>query len=222
MDPSYTIGYQLVETIQCHRNCPKSEAMTEAMAMMSKLHIPEPKDIVKAYAHELSGGMIQRVMIAMTLLSKPRLLIADEPTTALDATVQFQILSLINQIRHDFNTSVMVITHDFGVVAMLCDRVAVMYAGKIVESSFTETILDAPSHPYTQALIDSVPRLGKKVERLYQIDGQPPDLTRLPEGCSFSERCPEAVDICFKNEPAIAQMRDGHWVSCHRRGNQHA
>jgi oligopeptide/dipeptide ABC transporter ATP-binding protein len=222
MDPSYTIGYQLAETFRCHRNVSKSEATEEALAMMTKLNIPQPRNLVKAYVHELSGGLIQRVMIAMTLLSEPRLLIADEPTTALDATVQFQILSLINQIRNRFRTSVMVITHDFGVVAMLCDRVAVMYAGKIVESGSTETILERPSHPYTQALIHSVPRLGRRVERLYQIEGQPPDLTRLPDGCSFAERCSEGVDICAKREPVITQTQEGHWVSCHRRGNQDA
>jgi oligopeptide/dipeptide ABC transporter ATP-binding protein len=220
MDPSYTIGYQLVETIRCHKNLSKNEAVQQVLSMMSKLNIPHPEEITKSYSHQLSGGMIQRAMIAMALLSEPRLLIADEPTTALDATVQFQILDLVNRIRKKFNTAVMVITHDFGVVAMLCDRVAVMYAGKIVETSDAETILERPSHPYSQALINSVPRLGRKVQRLYQIDGQPPDLTSLPPGCSFSPRCPEVYGPCFERSPELTSIGAEHWVSCHRRVNQ--
>lgn len=220
LDPSYTVGYQLQETIQCHRKINKSQAMTEVVTMMAKLNIPQPGDVAKSYPHQLSGGMIQRIMIAMALLCEPRLLIADEPTTALDATVQFQILALINQVRNQFKTSVLTITHDFGVVAMLCDRVAVMYAGKIVESADTETILHHPAHPYTQALIESVPRLGQKVDRLYQIDGQPPDLTSLPPGCSFARRCAEEEGICSKNQPQTSLIQEGHWVSCHRRGNR--
>jgi oligopeptide/dipeptide ABC transporter ATP-binding protein len=222
LDPSYTVGYQLLETIRRHRKMSKKEAVEQAESIMTRLNIPKPKDVAACYPHQLSGGMIQRVMIAMALLCEPRLLIADEPTTALDATVQFQILSLINQIREQYNTSVMTITHDFGVVAMLCDRVAVMYAGNIVESSDTQTILERPSHPYTQALIHSVPRLGKKVERLYQIDGQPPDLINLPPGCRFVQRCPESIDLCRKNAPEMIQIREGHWVSCHRRGEKDA
>jgi oligopeptide/dipeptide ABC transporter ATP-binding protein len=222
MDPSYTIGYQLVETIRCHKVVKHREALTQALSMMSKLNIPQPDQIAKSYSHQLSGGMIQRVMIALALLSEPRLLIADEPTTALDATVQFQILDLVNQIRVKFNTAVMVITHDFGVIAMLCDRVAVMYAGKIVESSDKETVLERPSHPYSQALINSVPKLGKKVQRLYQIDGQPPDLTNLPDGCSFAARCPEVYDRCLKELPVLTEVAPKHLVSCHRRINSNA
>jgi len=217
MDPSYTIGYQLVETIRRHREMSKIKATNEAKAMMSNLGIPDPGNVTRAYPHQLSAGMIQRVMIAMALLCEPRLLIADEPTTGLDATVQFQILALINRIRKQFNTAIWTITHDFGVVAMLCDRLAVMYAGKIAESSDTESILERPIHPYTQALINSVPRLGKKVDRLYQIDGQPPDLTVLPPGCSFAERCSETEDICWSHPPELVEIQGGHWVSCHVR-----
>jgi len=217
MDPSYTIGYQLVETIRRHREMSKIKATNEAKAMMSNLGIPHPGNVTRAYPHQLSAGMIQRVMIAMALLCEPRLLIADEPTTGLDATVQFQILALIDRIRKQFNTAIWTITHDFGVVAMLCDRLAVMYAGKIAESSDTETILERPIHPYTQALINSVPRLGKKVDRLYQIDGQPPDLTVLPPGCSFAERCSETEDICWSHPPELVEIQGGHWVSCHVR-----
>jgi len=217
MDPSYTIGHQLVETIRRHREMSKIKATNEAKAMMSNLGIPHPGNVTRAYPHQLSAGMIQRVMIAMALLCEPRLLIADEPTTGLDATVQFQILALIDRIRKQFNTAIWTITHDFGVVAMLCDRLAVMYAGKIAESSDTETILERPIHPYTQALINSVPRLGKKVDRLYQIDGQPPDLTVLPPGCSFAERCSETEDICWSHPPELVEIQGGHWVSCHVR-----
>jgi len=196
LHPLYTVGDQLLETIQAHQPLSKCVATQKAAELLALVRIPNPTEQLKAYPHELSGGMRQRVCIAMALANDPKVLIADEPTTALDVTVQAQILSLMNSLRHERQAAILFITHDFGVVSALCDRVAVMYAGRIVETGTTEEILSAPAHPYTARLIDCVPVLGQPERRLDAIEGRPPVVNNLPLGCAFAERCPQVQDDC--------------------------
>ena len=191
------------------------EPMTSSIEMLEKVGIPSPEQRIKEYPHQLSGGMRQRVMIAMALSCNPKLLIADEPTTALDVTIQAQILRLMRQLTHDFNTSVILITHDMGVVAEMADHVMVMYAGKDVEYGTLEQIFDHPLHPYTNGLLRSIPRINqRKDERLYTIDGTVPTLDEMPKGCRFCTRCKEATQRCWEQDPGMHTLADGHKVRC--------
>lgn len=214
LNPVFTCGDQIMEQILNHRDVSKSEARRQAVELLNLVGIPNPSERIASYPHELSGGMRQRVMIAMALSCGPELLIADEPTTALDVTVQAQILELIGRLRQERGMSVMLITHDFGVVAELCEEVVVMYASRIVESGAVRHIFENPLHPYTQGLLKSIPRLGAKQERLNVIEGNVPSATRLPEGCRFAGRCPLADDHCRKEQPPLVAYEAGHQAAC--------
>jgi peptide/nickel transport system ATP-binding protein len=214
LNPVYTCGDQIMEQILTHRDVIKTEARRQAVDLLNLVGIPNPSQRIASYPHELSGGMRQRVMIAMALSCGPELLIADEPTTALDVTVQAQILELIGRLRAETGMSVMLITHDFGVVAELCEDVVVMYASRIVESGTVRHIFENPLHPYTQGLLRSIPRLGAKKERLNVIEGNVPSATRLPEGCRFAGRCPLADAHCREVQPPLVTYEPGHQAAC--------
>lgn len=215
LDPLFTCGHQIIETIRTHKkDITKKQALEKTKELLRKVGIAHPETIVSAYPYELSGGMCQRVMIAMALSCNPKLLIADEPTTALDVTVQSQILKLLKEIRKDFRTSIMFITHDLGVVAEIADRVAVMYAGRIVEVGDVKSIFNYPKHPYTASLIKSIPKLNEKSERFYSIKGSVPGITEITTGCKFSTRCAEAFADCFKEEPASVNVGEDWEVRC--------
>jgi oligopeptide/dipeptide ABC transporter ATP-binding protein len=216
LNPVFTIGDQIGESIRLHQNLPDHQVDQEVISSLRLLQIPAPETILNNYPFQLSGGMRQRVVGSIAMSCNPRLLIADEPTTALDATIQAQYIALFKDIQEKTNVAIVFITHDFGVIADMCDRVAVMYAGKIVETASTSEIFKAPRHPYTSALINSVPRLDRKDERLYSIEGQPPSLMNLPPGCRFCDRCPGALDICSKQEPTEKEIGNNHTVSCWR------
>lgn len=214
LNPVKTIGYQLSEVIQRHRGLDKQAALKEAAVMLHKVGITEPERRLKQYPHEFSGGMRQRVMIAMALSCQPELLIADEPTTALDVTIQAQILDLFKALKENSNTSVILITHDLGVVAQVCSRVIVMYGGRIMEEGLVEDIFYRPQHPYTKGLLRSVPKRGEgNKERLIPIEGSPPDLIDPPPGCPFMERCPHAFGKC-DGRPPMFDLGDGHRSAC--------
>src|SRR5689334_23176598 len=217
LHPFYRIGDQLVEAVQAHRDVSKAQALDRAVEMLGLVGIPEPRRRVDSYPHEFSGGMRQRVMIAMALINDPKLLIADEPTTALDVTVQARILELIDRLQSEFDAAVVIITHDLGVVAETADEIAVMYAGRIVEHATSDTIFHAPEHPYTWGLLGSIPRMDTpREEELVPISGRPPSLINLPSGCSFHPRCPYVRDAHRKTEPVLAAI-DGesrHEVAC--------
>ena len=203
MTPVYTIGWQIAEQIMAHEKVGKAAALARAVDLLAEVNIPRPKEAIHRYPHQLSGGMRQRAVIAMALSCNPALLIADEPTTALDVTVQAQILDLIRKLRRDHNSAVVFITHDMGVIAEMADRVMVMYSGRIVERGTKAEILLKPRHPYTKALLDSIPPLeGEKPRRLRSIPGSPPSLFDLPKGCSFAPRCPSRFDRCVE-KPAL-------------------
>jgi peptide/nickel transport system ATP-binding protein len=205
LHPFYKIGDQLVEAVRAHRNVPKAQARDRAIEMLGLVGIPEPRRRVDAYPHEFSGGMRQRVMIAMALINEPKLIIADEPTTALDVTVQAQILDLIERLRRELNTAIVMITHDLGVVAEVTDDIAVMYAGRIVEYADKDTIFAAPEHPYTWGLLKSIPRLDlPRDEALVPIAGRPPSLILKPPGCSFHPRCPYVREAHKRIDPHLA------------------
>ncbi|WP_321339213.1 dipeptide/oligopeptide/nickel ABC transporter permease/ATP-binding protein [uncultured Cohaesibacter sp.] len=214
LHPLFTIGDQLVEAIRAHQVISHKDAMARAEELLKTVRIPNPSERLKVYPHELSGGMRQRVCIAMALANDVKLIIADEPTTALDVTVQAQVLSLLNKLRQERNVGILFITHDFGVVSTMCDRIAVMYGGKIVETGTTEEILSAPAHPYTEKLIACVPVLGEPNRRLDAIEGRPPVVNALPDGCAFAERCPYATDACSKGDLALTAMGEGRSVRC--------
>lgn len=215
LNPFLSIGRQLTEVLQNHKRMTATEARKRAIAMIDRVGISEAASRFSQYPHEFSGGMRQRIMVAMALLCEPELLIADEPTTALDVTIQAQILDLISDLQSDFATSVILITHDLGVVAGTADHVAVMYAGKIIEHGATEQIFADPMHPYTRALLKSVPRLDDSAtDELYAIPGLPPDLTELPSGCPFHPRCDEATDNCERIYPERIVNSLGHWAAC--------
>jgi oligopeptide/dipeptide ABC transporter ATP-binding protein len=217
LDPVYRIGPQIVEQIRAHdRKISKAQALDRAAEMMERVGIPRAKERLRSYPHEFSGGMRQRVMIAMALSCSPELLIADEPTTALDVTIQAQILELLDSLRVDVGAAVILITHDIGVVAGLADRVMVMYAGRTVERASTLDLFDRPQHPYTWGLMGSVPRLdGDKPKRLAAIPGQPPSLISLPPGCSFAPRCPHRFEACDLAQPALeARAGEAHLDAC--------
>lgn len=214
LNPVYTIGNQLVETVLLHnREYSKKQAREKAIELLKLVKIPLPKKVIDQYPHELSGGMRQRCMIAMALVCKPKLLIADEPTTALDVTTESQILDLIKELKSELRHSVLLITHDLGIVAELCDRVAVMYAGKIVECSDVKTIFTAPKHPYTVGLLNAIPKFTEK-RRLEAIEGMPPDLISLPKGCRFAPRCKFATSECKEREPELRSLGKGHEIAC--------
>lgn len=214
LNPVFTIGEQISEAILLHKKVDKKQAMEESIEMLRKVGIPLPEQRVKEYPHQLSGGMRQRIMIAMALSCNPDLLIADEPTTALDVTIQAQILDLMQDLKKKYKMSIMMITHDLGVVAEVCDRVAVMYAGKVVEYTDVKTLFKNPRHPYTWGLLNSIPRLDKEVDRLPAIPGMVPDSKNFPVGCRYNNRCPFATEKCFKEEPELMEVAEGHRVRC--------
>lgn len=214
LNPVFTVGYQIAEAITLHQKLNKKEALDQAIEMLRKVGIPSPEKRVHEYPHQLSGGMRQRVMIAMALSCNPKLLIADEPTTALDVTIQAQILELMKELKDEFNTAIMLITHDLGVVAEVCEKVAVMYAGKVVEYADVQTVFGKPQHPYTWGLLRSIPKLDSDTKRLLVIDGVVPNPLHLPTGCSFHPRCRFAKDQCRENEPEIRELQSGHSVRC--------
>jgi peptide/nickel transport system ATP-binding protein/oligopeptide transport system ATP-binding protein len=220
LDPVFTIGDEIIETLCIHQSMDKKEAKTHAIEALKFVGIPDAEKRVDCYPHELSGGMRQRAMIAMALSCNPQLLIADEPTTALDVTIQAQILKLINELKEKLNTSVLLITHDMGVVAEMCDHVAIMYGGHIVEHSDIYTIFSNPMHPYTKGLSKSIPRMDLDVERLETIKGVVPNLLDLPPGCPFNSRCDFCMDVCFKEMPELIPVKKGHLVKCHLYGEK--
>ena len=215
LNPYLRVSTQLTEVLVKHRGMSRATALAEAVAMLDRVAIPEAARRIRLYPHEFSGGMRQRVMISMALLCRPALLFADEPTTALDVTVQAQILDLLKELTRTLGTTVVLVTHDLGVVASICDRVIVLYGGRIMESGTVEAIFAQPRHPYTRGLLASMPRLDERIHgRLATIPGQPPSLARETEGCPFAPRCPEAQPVCTTTRPAIRESA-GHQVACH-------
>ena len=216
LHPFYKVGYQIAESILQHQDISKNEAMDQAVEMLRRVNIPHPKDRADQYPHEFSGGMRQRAMIAMALALNPDVLIADEPTTALDVTVQAQILDLIDRLKSEFNAAVIIITHDLGVVAEHCDNIMVMYGGKAAEFGNAQDIYYQPLHPYTWGLLSSIPRLDEeKKERLNPIRGLPPSLIQVPPGCAFHPRCPYRFDPCDKDVPELLPVDGHHAAACH-------
>ena len=214
LDPMYTIEEQICESLLFHASLSKAEMHDAALEMLRKVKIPRPEQILKDYPHHLSGGMLQRVMIAIALINNPRLLIADEPTTALDVTIQAQILDLMNELRESYDTSVIMITHDLGVIAETCEEVAVFYAGQVVEQSDVNTIFHAPAHPYTAGLLRSVLSLGGAQQELYTIQGTVPTAGNFSAGCRFADRCEHCMDICRNRAPALSEISPGHLCRC--------
>ncbi|NTV92045.1 MAG: ABC transporter ATP-binding protein [Chlorobiaceae bacterium] len=214
LNPVFTCGAQIMEQILVHRSITQREAKARSVELLHLVGIPNPQERFSSYPHELSGGMRQRVMIAMALSCNPELLIADEPTTALDVTVQAQILDLIGNLQADTGMSVMLITHDFGVVAELCQEVIVMYASRVVEQGRVDQIFSNPMHPYTRGLLNSIPRLGSRNERLHVIEGNVPSAINLPDGCRFAGRCPFADGLCREKQPMLELCEPGHNVAC--------
>lgn len=214
LNPVFTVGYQIMENILLHEEVTKDEAKTRAIGLLEMVGISRPEKIIENYPHQLSGGMRQRVMIAMALACSPKLLIADEPTTALDVTIQAQILKLMNDLKEKTGTSIMLITHDLGVVAQMADHVNVMYAGKVVESAPVFEIYKQPKHPYTRGLMESMPSLNSGKDRLNTIEGNVPNPINLPVGCYFADRCPNVMDKCLKSQPHDVKVGSRHHVSC--------
>ena len=218
LNPVFTIGNQVSEMFIQHENLSRKAAWERSVAMLERVQIPAPERRVQAYPHQLSGGMRQRVMIAMALACNPEILIADEPTTALDVTVQAQILYLMLTLRQDYDTAIIMITHDLGVIAEIASRVVVMYAGKVVESASTEAVFEDPKHPYTRGLLKSIPKLGNRArhgrQRLSEIQGMVPGLLHMPGGCAFHPRCAHAMRVCRSTVPDLKETDDGHAVRC--------
>jgi len=215
LNPTLTIGFQIKEALKVHRRISEAEATRETIKLLKLVNIPNAVQRIRDYPHMFSGGMRQRVMIAMALTCSPKLLIADEPTTALDVTIQAQLIQLVKRLRKEFGMSVIWITHDLGVVARLATRVIVNYAGKIVESAPVETLYDSPRHPYTLGLLSSLPTMtGNRKKTLYAIPGQPPSLINLPPGCSFAPRCLYATPRCSETEPSLNQIAEEHYTAC--------
>jgi peptide/nickel transport system ATP-binding protein len=216
LNPSLTIGEQIVETILRHRGGSRSAARQRAIDLLRRVHMASPERRVDDYPHRLSGGMRQRVMIAMALACDPSLLIADEPTTALDVTLQAQILDLMRELRAASGAAIILITHDLGVVAEICDEVAVMYAGEIVERASVEELFASPQHPYTVGLLGSIPRLDRRTAHLATIEGMVPNMTRPPTDCRFAARCPFVEESCTRTRPPLVELSAGHWSRCLR------
>ena len=216
LNPSFTIGDQIIETILRHRGGTRNAARRRAIELLRRVHIPSPEKRIDEYPHKLSGGMRQRVMIAMALACDPQLLIADEPTTALDVTLQAQILDLMRELKAQSGAAIILITHDLGVVAEICDEVAVMYAGEIVERASVDELFANPQHPYTVGLLGSIPRLGRQTSHLATIEGMVPNMANPPPGCRFAARCPFAKSTCVAAPPPLASLSAGHWSRCIR------
>ncbi len=221
LDPVFKIGKQMVEMICAHQKVSKAEARKMAVDALNRVGIPEPEKRMESYPYELSGGMCQRVIIAMAVCCKPKFILADEPTTALDVTVQAQVLDLLKDLQKEMNTSILLITHNLGVVWEMCDKVMVMYAGNTVESADTKTLYSNPLHPYTWGLLDSIPRLSDKAkEDLRTIPGTPPDLRLTGQCCNFYNRCPYMTEECRKSVPPLVEVEPGHFVACHRQNGE--
>jgi oligopeptide/dipeptide ABC transporter ATP-binding protein len=216
LNPAFTIGDQIIEGIMRHRAVSRREARAHAIEMLRRVRIPAPAQRIDDYPHKLSGGMRQRAMIAMALACDPKLLIADEPTTALDVTVQAQILDLMRALRDETGAAIMLITHDLGVIAELAQDVIVMYAGKIVERADVATLFADPQHPYTVGLLGSIPKLHADQQLLATIEGVVPNPLDMPRGCRFNPRCPFAIDKCGASEPPLAEVKPGHFAACWR------
>jgi peptide/nickel transport system ATP-binding protein len=214
LNPAYTVGEQIAETLIRHRGLTRAQARACAIELLRDVQIPSPEQRVDDYPHKLSGGMRQRVMVAIALACDPQLLIADEPTTALDVTIQAQVLDLIRSLKRKTNAAIVLISHDLGVVAEICDEVAVMYAGEIVEHAPVDALFKNPQHPYTIGLLASIPRLDRRVKTLATIEGSLPDMSELPQGCRFAPRCPFAGEICVSDVPPIVDVGVRHWSRC--------
>ncbi|MEU0944947.1 ABC transporter ATP-binding protein [Streptomyces canus] len=215
LNPVLSVGDQLGEMFVVHRGMSKKDARAKAVELMDRVRIPAARERVKDYPHQFSGGMRQRIMIAMALALEPALIIADEPTTALDVTVQAQVMELLAELQREYHMGLILITHDLGVVADVADRIAVMYAGRIVEQAPVHDIYKAPAHPYTRGLLDSIPRLDQKGQELYAIKGLPPNLMHIPPGCAFNPRCPMARDVCRTDVPPLYEVDDRRTSACH-------
>jgi peptide/nickel transport system ATP-binding protein len=216
LNPSYTVGEQIIEVLVRHKNMSRSEARRRAIELLSRVKIPSPERRIDDYPHRLSGGMRQRVMIAIALACDPQLLIADEPTTALDVTIQAQILDIMRELKGEGGAAIVLITHNLGVVAEICDEVAVMYAGEIVEYASVKALFDLPQHPYSVGLLGAIPRLDRNAERLATIEGVVPQMAAPPEGCRFAPRCPFVEDRCRRERPPIARLAEDRWSRCFR------
>ena len=214
LNPVFSIGDQVKEAIRIHQDIPRGSVLEKALDVLRKVKIPAAEARMKDYPHQMSGGMRQRVVGAISISCQPLVLIADEPTTSLDVTIQAQYLRLLNDLQQESDLALIFITHDFGIVAKMCDRVAVMYAGRLVETGDVRDIFNNPSHPYTEALLASVPTMEENVEKLYSIEGQPPTLHELPAGCPFAPRCPRVMDRCREEYPPRIQVGEEHFANC--------
>ncbi|MGI5530203.1 ABC transporter ATP-binding protein [Streptomyces syringium] len=219
LNPVLSVGYQLGEMYRVHQGLSKKDAKAKAIELMDRVRIPAAKERVGDYPHQFSGGMRQRIMIAMALALEPDLIIADEPTTALDVTVQAQVMDLLAELQREFNMGLILITHDLGVVADVADKIAVMYAGRIVETAPVHELYKRPAHPYTRGLLDSIPRLDQKGQELFAIKGLPPNLTRIPAGCAFNPRCVKAQDVCRTDVPQLHQVTEPDGAAMPGRGS---